>query len=198
MPSEDTKILEFNQCQKSDKAQFVIYSGLEGLIEKIDGRRNNFENSSKTKVDEHFSSSFSLSAISFFKSIDNEHDVQRGKNCMKKFCESLREHAIKIINFKTKKNDVIKKRAAGVTWKCKNLLNLLEKIESIYVKDKKYCKVIDHCHYTGEYRGAAHSICNLKYSVPKKSPAAFYNGCNCDYHFIIKELAEEFEKQLLV
>ena len=26
---------------------------------------------------------------------------------------------------------------------------------------------IDHCHYTGKYRGAAHSIRNLKYSVPK-------------------------------
>ena len=25
-----------------------------------------------------------------------------------------------------------------------------------------------YCHYTGEYPGAAHSICDLKYSVPKK------------------------------
>ena len=31
-----------------------------------------------------------------------------------------------------------------------------------YVKDKKYHKVRDHCHYPGEYRGAEHSICNLK------------------------------------
>ena len=43
-----------------------------------------------------------------------------------------------------------------------------KKIESKYLKDKKYCKVTDHCCYAGEYRGAANSICNFKYSVPKK------------------------------
>ena len=47
----------------------------------------------------------------------------------------------------------------------------------------------DHCDYTGEYRGAAHSICDLKYSVSKKIPIAFQNGSNYDDHFIIKELA---------
>ena len=40
-----------------------------------------------------------------------------------------------------------------------------EKIENKYVKDKKYGKVRDHFHYTREYRGATHNICNLKYSV---------------------------------
>ena len=28
IPSEDTKILEFNQYQKSDKAPFIVYSDL--------------------------------------------------------------------------------------------------------------------------------------------------------------------------
>ena len=37
-----------------------------------------------------------------------------------------------------------------------------KKFENKYVKDKKDCKVRDHCHYIVEYRGAAHSICNLK------------------------------------
>ena len=43
-----------------------------------------------------------MSTISSFKCIINKHDVYRGKDCMKKFCESLREHAMKIIKFKKK------------------------------------------------------------------------------------------------
>ena len=35
MPSEDTKILEFDQYKKSDKAPFIIYAGLECLIKKL-------------------------------------------------------------------------------------------------------------------------------------------------------------------
>ena len=35
-----------------------------------------------------------------------------------------------------------------------------KKFENINLKDKKYCKVRDHCHYTGEYRGAVNSIRN--------------------------------------
>ena len=55
MPSEDTKILEFNQYQKSDKAPFIIYADLECVLEKIDGCKNNPENSYITKVSEHIS-----------------------------------------------------------------------------------------------------------------------------------------------
>ena len=47
--------------------------------------------------------------------------------------------------------------------------------------------------YTGKYRGAAHNICNLRYKVPKEIPVVFHNGSTYDYHFIIKELAKEFE-----
>ena len=53
-------------------------------------------------------------------------------------------------------------------------------------------KVRDHCHNTGNYRGATHSICNLRYKVLKEIPAVFHNGSTYDYHFIIKYLAREF------
>ena len=57
-------------------------------------------------------------------------------------------------------------------------------------------KVRDHYHYTGKYRGAAHSNCNLKYRTTKKIPVVFHNGSTYDYHFIIKQLAREFKYYL--
>ena len=50
---KDTKILEFNQHQKSDQVQFITYSDLECIIEKIDGCKKNPVKSSSTKVSEH-------------------------------------------------------------------------------------------------------------------------------------------------
>ena len=46
--------------------------------------------------------------------MENKHDVYKGKDCMKKFCESLREHAIKIINFIKKKKEIINKQTARI------------------------------------------------------------------------------------
>ena len=60
------------------------------------------------------------------------------------------------------------------------------------MKDEKYGKVRDHCYYKGQYKGAAHSISNLKCSVPKKIPIVFYNGSNYGYHFIIKRFQNNF------
>ena len=50
MPSEDTKILELNQYQKSDKAQFITYGDLECIIETLMNVKNNSENSSTINV----------------------------------------------------------------------------------------------------------------------------------------------------
>ena len=46
----------------------------------------------------------------------------------------------------------------------------IEKVGNKYAGDKKYHKIRDHCRYTGEYKGASHSIFNLMYGVPKEIP----------------------------
>ena len=112
---------------------------------------------------------------------------------MKKLCESLREHAQEIINFKKKK---VKLSISEQQKSCKNAKICYihyEKFEDKYAKDKTYHEVRDHCQYTGEYRGATSSIYNLKYSIPKEISVIFHNGFNNYYRFIITELAEEFE-----
>ena len=62
--------------------------------------------------------------------------------------------------------------------------------------NKKYHKVRDHCHYIEEFRGAAHNVCNLRYKAPNEIPLVFHNGSTYDYHFIINQLAKEFDGQL--
>ena len=56
-------------------------------------------------------------------------------------------------------------------------------------------KVKNHCHYTGKFVGAAHSICNLRYKVPGNIPIII-NNASYDTHFIINQLAKEFKGKL--
>ena len=96
MPPADNKILELNQYQESVKIPFIIYVDLKSLKEKIDWCKNDQEKSSTTTVGENIPSAFSMSRILSFRDTENKQDVYRGKDCTKKFCESLREHAMKI------------------------------------------------------------------------------------------------------
>ena len=54
-------------------------------------------------------------------------------------------------------------------------------------------KVRDHCHITGEYRGAAHRDCNLKWAIsPEKLniPVIFHNLKGYDCHFIMQKIGD--------
>ena len=115
---------------------------------------------------------------------------------MESFCKDLREHAMKIMNYE-------KKEMIPLTYEEKELYEMqkvcyiCKKIFSTDKNDKNvfklYHKVRDHCHYTGKFRGAAHSICNLRYKSPKEILIIFHNGSTYDYHFIINQLAKKFD-----
>ena len=107
---------------------------------------------------------------------------------MKRFCKDVKDHATKIIDFK-------KKTMIPLTKEEEDNYN---KENTCYIckKDLNNDKVRDHCHFTGKYRGAAHNTCNLRYKIPKNIPVIFHNGSTYNYHFIIKELACEFEGNL--
>ena len=103
---------------------------------------------------------------------------------MEMFCRDLRDHAREIINYE-------KKEMIPLT----NEVNEFYKNHKVsYIcKKENYFKVRDHCHYKGQFRGATHSICNLRYKIPEEIPVVFHNGSTNDYHLIIKQLPKEFE-----
>ncbi|CAH3171136.1 unnamed protein product [Porites lobata] len=50
-------------------------------------------------------------------------------------------------------------------------------------------KVRDHCHFTGQYRGAAHNKCKFMCKKPRILPVIFHNLQGYDAHLFIKHLA---------
>ena len=113
---------------------------------------------------------------------------------MEKFCEDLKEHATKIINYEKKEMIPLTKKEEKRHNK-QNVCLICKKRFGSDDSNKKHFKVKDHCHYIGKCRGAAYDICNLRYRISNESPVVFHNGSTYNYHFIIKELAEEFEGQ---
>ena len=122
------------------------------------------------------------------KIIDKEDDVLI-RHCLNHYTKN------ELIKFSSKyidedlehleKKDVIKK-VAPIVKEHKDLQTMME----------KHCckKVRDHDHISGEFRGAAHNICNLVEGVKNtkkyKVPVFFHNLKGYDSHLIITKAAE--------
>ena len=87
---------------------YIIYAHLESLIKKVDEYKKNLEESSTVKIGEHIPCGYSMSTIWGLDHIENNYTLYRGKDCMKKFCDSLREHTKDIIDFEKEKTLPVK------------------------------------------------------------------------------------------
>ena len=130
-----------------------------------------------------------------FDHIESKHTLYYGKDCMKKFCSSLREHATNVLKFEKKKMLPLTKEELKLHQDARNCYISGKIILNKLTKSKNYRKVRDYCHYNSKYRGAAHSISNLKFNVNNEIPVVFHNGSSYDYHFIMKILSNEFVRK---
>ena len=94
----------------------------------------------------------------------------RGKDCVSKFCEHIVAEACRLYSSFPElpmepltKSQVKKYNQARKCHIC---------FGPFKPKDRE---VRDHCHYTGKYRGAAHSLSNLQYKIPNYIPVVFDN-----------------------
>ena len=190
--------MKYNHGEKSLKLPCTFYADFECLPIKQQSCQNNPEESYTERKAIHDPCSYSLDLVRSFDWKQDKHSFYRGKDCTKKFSKDLKEHTTKMINFKEK--DMIPLTDKDIMSYGKQKVCHICKKGFCYDKNEKnkfklYQKVRDHCHYTGKFRGAAHSICNLRYKVQREIPVIIHNGLNYDYHFIIRELAEEFKGQ---
>ena len=115
-----------------------------------------------------------------FCSYKNKHGFYRGEDPIKRFCADLRKIATEIINCKkttkTKKEKIntFDKETTAEIQKTKILLHNIckQELDEIFIEGENYWKI------TGKFRGAAHSICYLRFKTPTENPAVFHNDSN--------------------
>ena len=178
---------------------FISYSDLECILKQMSTRRhNNPEKSSTTKINERAPSDFSLFSYCSFDATKNKLDCYRGIDCMERFCKDLKEHAPKIINnekeemipLADEENKSYKKEKVCYICKKDLVLTIIKNIIKYYCLKYKVLSIRDYCYYTGNNRGTAGDICNLRYKTPNEIPVVFHNDSTYGYHFIIKELSK--------
>ena len=195
MPNEDNKILKYIPGEKLLRVPFIIYADLECLLRKTNTCLNNLDKSYTEKKATHRPSGYSLVTCCSLDKSKNERKYYRGEDGMKIFGKDLKDQATKII--KSEKKEMIPLTdEEKETHENQKTCYICEKeffTDKNSKEFRKMQKVRNYCHYTGKYRGAAHSNCNLNYKILKEIPVVFHNGSTHDYHFIIKQLAREFK-----
>ena len=107
MPDAENNILKSKPRKKSLKHAFIIYADLECLLLKMNTCNNSLNKSYTTAKALHKPSGyFLLTSCSFDKS-ENKQTYYRGRDCMKRFCDALKEHITRISNYEMKPMDLL-------------------------------------------------------------------------------------------
>ena len=194
IPDVNKNILESKPGKKSLKHAFVIYADLECLL--MNTCNNNPNKSYATVKALHKPFGYSLLTSCSLDKSENKQTYCRGRDCMKRFCDDLKEHLTRIANYEMKSMDPLTEEEEKESYKNQELCHICDKefyTDTNNDEYKKMRKVMDHCHYTGKYRGAVHSKCNLNYKIVRKIPVLFHNRSVYDYHFKIKYLSRKFK-----
>ena len=187
--------IKFNHFHKKMRVPFVVYADFESFTEKIDTCQPKDSKSFTNRYQKHKPSGFSYLIKCFDdnllspKLVQYTADSPDDNDVPRLFIESLESDIKEIYNrFKFPKKMVMTSEDE-IDYIKSTICHICEG-ELGDDEDKKYRKVRDHCHLTGKFRGAAHSICNLKYKIPKFYPVIFHNLSGYDSHLFIKNLGK--------
>ena len=182
----------FKNHYKKQRVPFVVYADFECFTEKIDTCQPDDGKSFTNRYQKHKPSGFSYLIKCSYGNIFSPKLVKYttespDDNVPQLFIESLEKDIKDIYNKFKKPKKIVMMREDKIDYHNATHCHICEE-ELEDTDDKNYKRVRDHCHLTGKFRGAAHSICNLKYRLPKFYPVIFHNLSGYDSHLFIKNL----------
>ena len=184
MPKQGSTV-EFKDGQNQFRVPFIMYADFESIIEPMDPVKPGSPNPSQpytNEVNQHTPSGWCVYSKFAYEDVDNPLRTYRGKDCIETFCDFMKGEARRLYHMfpELPKGPLTKKQ-----W---NKYNKATKCHICYKPfTQTNLKVRDHCHYTGLYRGSAHSLCNLRYKIPAYIPVVFHNLSGYEAHLFITE-----------
>lgn len=181
LPQPNSK-LSFSHVERTQKIPIVIYGDFESLLKEYSDKDKS-EHVANVQI--HEATCFAYYICCQSKPYINKFVSYRGPNCAKKFIETIYNDVIKLYQLLSVSH--------AMTPLTETELNSFDNATACHMcktefsKDEKF--VADHDHFTGKYRGPAHSSCNLNAKPCKFIPIIFHNLSGYDCHLFITELA---------
>ena len=185
MPKPGKTLFKFRNHSNKFLNPFVVYADFECFTKPITTPKFNPEEPYNYNYQKHTPSGFCF----YIKGISGKRMKpivytikEEGEDIAKIFVEKIAE-ATRVIY-----NDFYRRPKPLIISQDEKILFEEAKICHICETELLKDKVRDHCHFTGQYRGAAHNKCNLNCRKPRVLPVIFHNLQGYDAHLFIKQL----------
>ena len=180
MPDSANNKLKFENYAARWFSPFVVYLDLESLLLPVATAKSNPMTSSTCALEHHLPCSYCLIVVEHNNPEPIHFDIYTGPDFMKRFITKIEKLARFFYHQKRKFPKFIGAAPLQSTfsrcWICDVAFN----------NDNE--KVLDHCHYSGQFIGYAHVECNLKRRTLNFTPVIARNMMNYDLHHIVKSL----------
>jgi hypothetical protein len=179
------RVIEFKNVKNMLEYPIVIIADFECVLKRV----NELNSSGKIRtIQKHIPCGFAYKVISSIPGYTQPTKVYRGEGCEDVFIADIIAEYEKVEHIFETEVPLIMSDEDEKKFKASTICHICE--EPLDHNDMENPPHRDHCHFTGEFRGAAHPSCNINMTVPTKIPVCFHNLRSYDSHIILKPLAK--------
>ena len=185
--------ISFKNWAKTEESLFRIYGDFECLLQECD---EGDVNDKTVKVQKHVPCSVAWVLISNHPEVESRSFLYRpspnpemtleesSQQVVDQLMESLQQIEKEVLPYQLEVKPMVMTEEQEAEFQAATHCYMCE--ELFYEKEENWCKVRDHNHATGEYRGAAHFSCNLNKRRTTHIPVFFHNLRGYDSHLIMQ------------